>query len=158
MLWLWSGPPESYWWFSYASAFQLFLAVESSRLFYLCIRFDFYVRWWVRKPFTLTDQMSCVYHDRTKGEWPRKIDLSPNTAPHPPPPHPSSSNIFTDRSKAVLLLWFTIFVTVCLCMFVIVFLGRNCPFDFLPVGFSLWCRYFKCVLLSLWCPGTEGFR
>ena len=30
------------------------------------------------------------------------------------------NNIFTDRLKAVLLLWFTISVTVCLCMYVLV--------------------------------------
>ena len=33
MLYLWSGPPESYCWFSFALAFQLFRAVE---LFHLC--------------------------------------------------------------------------------------------------------------------------
>ena len=32
----WSGPPESYCWFSFALAFQLFRAVESSSLFHLC--------------------------------------------------------------------------------------------------------------------------
>ena len=37
MLWLWLGPPESDCWFSLASAFQLFLAIESSLSFHLCI-------------------------------------------------------------------------------------------------------------------------
>ena len=36
MLYLWSGPPESYCWFSFALTFQLFRAVESSSLFHLC--------------------------------------------------------------------------------------------------------------------------
>ena len=36
MLNLWSGPPESYCWFSFALAFQLFRAVKSSSLFHLC--------------------------------------------------------------------------------------------------------------------------
>ena len=41
-------PPESYCWFSFASAFQLFLAVESSLLFHKSqtgslYSFDFYV-------------------------------------------------------------------------------------------------------------------
>ena len=36
MLYLWSGPLESYCWFSFALAFQLFRAVESSSLFHLC--------------------------------------------------------------------------------------------------------------------------
>ena len=42
-------------------------------------------------------------------------EFSPNL--HPPP---LPRNIFTDRSKAVLLLWFTISVIVCLCMYVLV--------------------------------------
>ena len=54
MLWFWSGPPESYCWFSFASAFQLFLAIESSSLFHLCIRLIFMfsemLHWWVRYP------------------------------------------------------------------------------------------------------------
>ena len=32
----WSGPPESYCWFSFALAFLLCRAVESSELFHLC--------------------------------------------------------------------------------------------------------------------------
>ena len=32
---------------------------------------------------------------------------------------------------------------------------RNRPFDFLLVVFWLWCRCFKCVLLSLWCLGRK---
>ena len=36
VLYLWSGPPESYCWFSFALAFQLFYAVESSSLFHHC--------------------------------------------------------------------------------------------------------------------------
>ena len=36
-----SGSSESYCWFSFASACQLFLAVESSSLFHLCIRLIF---------------------------------------------------------------------------------------------------------------------
>ena len=37
------GPPESYCWFSFASAFQFFLAVGSPSLFRLCICLIFYV-------------------------------------------------------------------------------------------------------------------
>ena len=36
MLYLWSGPPESNCWFSFAPAFQLFRAVESMSLLHLC--------------------------------------------------------------------------------------------------------------------------
>ena len=32
---------------------------------------------------------------------------------------------------------------------------RNCPSGFLLVVFSLWCRYFKYVLLSFWCLGRR---
>ena len=73
MLWLWSGPLESYFWCSFASAFQLFLAVDSSSLFHLCTCvFDLYVLRDVAlmnlEPFTRTEQMSCVYHGRTESE------------------------------------------------------------------------------------------
>ena len=53
--------------------------------------------------------MSCVYHGRTKGEgcgYVKSIKAPP-------------SKVFTDRSKAVLLMWFTISVIVCLCMYVL---------------------------------------
>ena len=54
MLWLWSGPPESNCWFSFVSAFQFFLAVESSLYVHRCIRLVFLfsemLHWWVRNP------------------------------------------------------------------------------------------------------------
>ena len=65
--WLWSGPPESYCWFSSASAFQLFFTVESSSLFHLRIRLIFMFSDMLQS-FTRSDQMSCVYHGRAKGE------------------------------------------------------------------------------------------
>ena len=49
--------------------------------------------------------MSCVYHSRTKGEG--CGHLKSIKAP-PAPPTPTPSKVFTDRFKAVLLLWFTI--------------------------------------------------
>ena len=115
--------------------------------------FDFYflgdVALTSRKPFTRTEQMSCV----------RKFGISPA-------PTLTHSIIFTDRSNVVLLLWFTISVIVCLCMYVLVisfildsrlayFWINNCPFGLLLVVFWLWCRYFKCTLLSLWCLGRK---
>ena len=77
-------------------------------------------------------------------------------------PHPRPSKDFTDRSKAMLLLWFTTSVIVCLCMYVRVkFLFwiavlpfRICPFGFLLVVFWL-CRCFKCVLFYLRCLGRN---
>ena len=54
MLWRWSGSTESNCWFSFASTFQLCLAVESSSLFHLCIRSicmpSEMLHWWVRNP------------------------------------------------------------------------------------------------------------
>ena len=68
MLWLYSGPPESYCWFSFASAFQLFLAVESSLLFHLCIRLSFMfsemLHWWVRNHSRGLNKCLVVYSTR----------------------------------------------------------------------------------------------
>ena len=50
-----------------------------------------------------------VYHGTTKGEGCGHV----NSIKAP-------SNIFIDRCKAVLLLWFTISAIVCLCMYVFV--------------------------------------
>ena len=73
--------------------------------------------------------------------------------------------MFTDRSKSMLLPWFTISVIDCLFWWFVLFwvavwpiFGKNCSLGFLLVVFWLWCRCFKCVLLSLWCLGTEGVR
>ena len=100
MLWLWSGQPESYCWVSFASAFQLFLAVESSSLFHLCIRLIFIfsemLHWWVRNPFTRTEEMSCVYHGRTKGEGCGHV----NRFKLPPPP----SNIYWPFRRWFIIL------------------------------------------------------
>ena len=111
MLCLWSGPPE----FSFAPAFQLFHAVESSLLLYLCIRLTFMfsemLHCWVRNPSRVLN------HDRTKGEdygHVKSILSAPTTSPSL---HPHKIS-FTDRSKAVHLLWF-IMVIVRLCMYVL---------------------------------------
>ena len=53
--------------------------------------------------------MSCLYHGRTEGEVCEHLNRF----------KPSGKN-FTDRSKAVLLLRFTISVIVCLCIYVLV--------------------------------------
>ena len=77
--------------------------------------------------------MSFVYHGRTKSEGCGHVKSV--YLPRSP------SKIFTSRFKGMLLLWFTISVIVCLCMYVLVkvlfwiavwpFLGkRNCPFGF----------------------------
>ena len=77
-----------------------------------------------------------------------------------------SVTLFTNRFKAALLLWFTISVIICLCMFVLVKLlfwiavwpmfGEICPFGFVLVEFWLWCRCFKFALLSLWTEGVSN--
>ena len=80
--------------------------------------------------------MPCVYHGRTKGEGCGHVKSI--KAP---------SKGFTDRSKAMLLLWFTISVIISLCMYVLlIFLfifnsvwplvwDRNGPFGILFVVF-----------------------
>ena len=67
----------------------------------------------------------------------------------------------------MLLLWFTISVIVygfaCMSWWFFFILDtrlpnlweRNCPFGFLRVVFWLWCRRFKCVLLSLCSLGRK---
>ena len=100
--------------------------------------------------------------------WPRKIDLRP-------PSSPLTKVIFLLTVPRLCfccgLLYFTLlFLSLyifALCMYGLVkfliwiaiwpiFGKRNCPFDFLLVMFSLWCRCFKCVLLSLWCLGRNA--
>ena len=90
---------------------------------------------------------------------------APSPHPTPPPVFAGFFFFFTDRSKAVFLLWCTISVNVCVLYMSWCFLfldgrwanfgGRNCPFCFLLVVFLLWCRCFKCVLLSPWCLGRK---
>ena len=72
----------------------------------------------------------------------RVVDLSATPPPPPPPPtHTDPGNIFTDRSKALLLLWFTISVIVCVGMFILVF------FLFLDSPLGHFGRVFFGVLL-----------
>ena len=71
MLYLWSGPPGSYVWFSFALAFQLFRAVESSSLFHLCNLLIFCVLGDVTlmtEAFMRTEQIMCLNRGRSKGE------------------------------------------------------------------------------------------
>ena len=97
----------------------------------------------------------CVYHGR-RGLWPRKIGLS----------HPQW--YFYWPFQAVILLWFTISVIICLCMYFLVKVlfillwiavwptfGKKLSFwlSACSVFCLLWCRCCKCVLLSLWCLG-----
>ena len=55
--------------------------------------------------------MSCVNHGRTKGEGCGHVKSIYV---------PQKTDFFTHRSKAVLLLWYTISVIVCLYMYVVV--------------------------------------
>ena len=76
--------------------------------------------------------------------WPSKIDLTP-PPPTPHTHHPLPSNIFTDRSKAVLLLW----CLLCHCVYVLVIcfyfavLGKKLSF----LAFCLQC--FDCGAVAL---------
>ena len=73
MLWLWSGPPESSCQFSLLKHFNYFLQSNPHRCFIYVFVYsvDFYVLGDVAlmsyKPFTWIEQISCVYHGRTKG-------------------------------------------------------------------------------------------
>ena len=95
--------------------------------------------------------MPCLNHGTTKGEdWGYVISIK------------APSNIFADRSKAVLLLWFNMSVFACICpgeIFILdsrlASLWENCPFGLLHVVFWLWCLCLKCVLLSIWCLGRK---
>ena len=66
------------------------------------------------EPFTRTEQMLCVYHDRTKGEsfWQCKIELSPT----PPPPPPPSNNLLTVTKRCFCcgLLYLPLYVFACM--------------------------------------------
>ena len=66
------GPPESYCWFSFALAFQLFRAVESSSLFHLCNLLIFCVLGDVAlmslEAFMRTEQILCLHRGRSKDE------------------------------------------------------------------------------------------
>ena len=66
------GPPESYCWVSFAVAFQLFRAVESSSLFHLCNLLIFYVLGDVTlmsyEAFMRSEQIMCLNLCRSKGE------------------------------------------------------------------------------------------
>ena len=110
MFWLWSGPTESNFWFSFSISIISRCRVLIFVLF--LYSFDFYILGDVaqmsKKPFTRTEQMPCVYHGRTKGEGCGHVKSI--KAP---------SKGFTDRSKAMLLLWFTISVIISLCMYVL---------------------------------------
>ena len=72
MLYLWSGPPESYCWFSFALVFQLFRAVESSSLFHLCNLLIFCVlgdaALMSYEAFMRTEQIMCLNRGKSKGE------------------------------------------------------------------------------------------
>ena len=88
MFWLWSGPSDSYCWFSFASAFQLFLAVESSSLFHFCIR----------SIFVFSEMLHSCVRNPSHGLRARVVATKNRFK--------SPSNLFTDRFKAVFLLWF----------------------------------------------------
>ena len=93
--------------------------------------------------------MPCVNYGREKGEGCGHVKSIKAVPLLIQTPNPSTSNVVTDRSRAALLLWFTMSIIVCLCMYVLViifffildsrlasfFVERNCPFDFLFVVF-----------------------
>ena len=133
MLWLWSGPPGSNCWSSFASAFQLFLISFYRVLIVAPTLYSFYfyvsemLHWWVRNPSR--GLYKCLVYTKAK-LWaravPYKIDLSPQLGFYWP--------------FQGLLLWFNIFVSVCICMYVLV------------IFFSFWKAVWPIFIkkLSFW--------
>ena len=73
---------------------------------------------------------------------------------------PSSKSIFTDRSKAVLLLWivFGLYAACCnaesvLCSLVVICWERA---DLLAVVCVVFCHFLKCVLVHIRIKGEVG--
>ena len=125
------------------SCYRVLIVVSSLYLF------DFYVLGDValmsQEPFKRIVHMSCIYHGRTKIEGSGHENRFKTPArplpPLAPTPTPPKSNIFTDSSKAMLLLWFTISVIVCLCIYVLV--------NFFYFGYPL-VYFFAGKELSFW--------
>ena len=65
--WLWSDPPESTADFLLLQHFSYFL-LSSPRRCFISVFVVADVALMSKEPFTWTEQMSCVYHGRTKGE------------------------------------------------------------------------------------------
>ena len=131
--------------------YSVLFTVESLSLLYLLVVswFICFRRWCIDKlgVFMQTKNLSVLIHIWIKGEvGADKTSLSPPV------------KYFTDRSKAVLLLWlFYVFVLSCVCyVFVRVclyvlrghLLGKGWP-----LGFRLWCLTVS-LSLSLWYPGS----
>ena len=121
MLWLWSG---------YRSPTVSFRSLQHFSYFLLSSPYRCFISvfvWFLCSRRCCTDELGTLHvgwtnffciprHNYGRGLWPHKIDLSsPTTLPRPLTLAPSS--IFTDFSKVVLLLWFSISVILCLCMF-----------------------------------------
>ena len=156
-LWLWSGPPESSYWFSFASAFNLFLAVKSSSLFHLCIclvlMFSEMLHWWEVLCAGWTNVLCILRQNWGRGLWPHRVGLS-------------AADIFYWPFQGVapaVVYYFCHFMSLHVCLGEKIILDsrlanvweRNCPSGFLLVMVWLWCRCFKCVFFSPWCLGTE---
>ena len=69
---------------------------------------------------------------------------------------PYSKNIFTDRSKAVLLLWI-IFVIYVSCLSCCLVCSMQPCGHLLGKGEALVCGVLLCFSLSLWCLGSSVY-
>ena len=117
MLWFWSGPPETNCWFSFASAFQLILAIETSSLFHVCTRLILCSRRCSTdelEPLHRTKLISCVYHGRTKGEGCGHVKSI--QGPPPAPPVRFLLTPFQGDASAVDLLFLSLYIFACTCM------------------------------------------
>ena len=80
---------------SVATRFCRVLIFASSQYLSVIYLFHVMIHWWVKKTSTRTEQLYVLSHDRSWGRgW---VPVKPVWAPQ---------YFYTDRSKAVLLLWF----------------------------------------------------
>ena len=121
--------------------------------------------WFLYSQRCCTDELESLHADRTsvlciprqtkvRGLRPRKIDLSPPII-----------FLLTIQRRCFCcgLLFLSLYVLACMswyfCFILDCLLGnfweRNYHFGFFLVVFWLWCRFFKCALLSPWCLGQK---
>ena len=112
------------------------------------------LHWWVRNPSRALSKCSCVYHGKTKDEGYGHV----KSIQVPPPPPLMFCWPFQGGTSAVVYYFcHYMYLHVCPSEMLILdsrlasFWERNWPFGFLLVVFWLWCRCFRCVLLSIWC-------
>ena len=141
MLWLFVGPTGVNVLDLFCSGIQFYLLLSPYLLLYLLVisRFGCSGRWCIAKLGVVYSNKISMYLDR------RETGLSPRV------------KYFTDRSKAVLLLWiFYVFCVLCLlwlCARLFTCALWSPAGTGRPLGFRLWCQTVS-LSLSHWYPGS----